>query len=79
MQNKEQILSILKQKCETELKNCKNDKKKMLIFTTISSFLKDGEDFFTSADAELAINVLMDLGYKKEEAKELYLKLICQK
>ena len=78
MENKKQIISSLKQKCETELKNCKNDKKKMLIFTTISSFLNDGEDFFTSTDAEIALNVLMDLGYKKEEAKELYLKLICQ-
>ena len=79
MENKEQIITSLKQKCEAELKNCKNDKKKMLIFTTISSFLDDGEDFFTSTDAEIALNVLMDLGYKKEEAKELYLKLICQK
>ncbi len=79
MENKQQIITSLKQKCEAELKNCKNDKKKMLIFTTISSFLDDGEDFFTSTDVEIALNVLMDLGYKKEEAKELYLKLICQK
>ena len=79
MENKQKIISILREKCDTELKNCKNDRKKMFIFTTISSFLKDGVDFFVSADAELAINVLMDLGYEKEKANELYKKLICQK
>ena len=31
-----------------------------------------------SCDSELALNVLMDLGYKKEEAMVLYLKLISQ-
>lgn len=77
MKNKQEILNDLRQKCDTELKNCKNDNKKTIIFTSISSFLQEGEEFFTSVDVDLAINVLMDLGLKKEEAKEVYRTLIC--
>lgn len=76
MTKKEEIIKSLKEKCNTLLKNAQNDKKKWLILNTISSFLNNNENFFQTCDAELAINVLMDLGYKKEEAKSLYLKLI---
>ena len=79
MKNKQKIIDELKNRCKEKLAIFQKNKKKTLIFTTISSFLDDGEDFFLSCTADTAINVLMDLGYKKEEAKELYLKLICQK
>lgn len=78
MKNKHEILKELKQKCNTLIKIYQKEKKKWLILNSISSFLEDGEEFFLSCDAELALNVLMDLGYKKEEAKALYLKLISQ-
>lgn len=78
MKNKHEILKELNEKCNTLIKINQNDKKKWLILNTISSFLDDGENFFLSCDSELALNVLMDLGYKKEEAKALYLKLISQ-
>ena len=78
MKNKHEILKELKQKCNTLIKIYQKHKKKWLILNTISSFLDDGEKFFMSCDSELALNVLMDLGYKKEEAMVLYLKLISQ-
>ncbi len=78
MQNKQEIINELKKRCDKKLELFKENKKKMLIFTTISSFLKDGDEFFISVSADTAINVLMDLDFEKEKAKELYLKLICQ-
>lgn len=73
---KDEIMENLKKKCENLIKIHKNDKKKMLIFTTISSILKDGCNFFQSCDADTAINILLDLGYEKEEAKKIYLTLL---
>ncbi len=77
MENKEEIISNLKNRCKIKLAENQKNKKKMLIYEMISTFLKDGESFFRSCDAEVAINVLIDLGFEKEEAKKLYLKLIC--
>lgn len=79
MESKQKIINELKKRCKEKLAFFKENKQKTLIFTTISSFLDDGEEFFLSCKTDTAINVLMDLDYKKEKAKELYLKLICQK
>lgn len=73
---KTEILENLSKICDEMLKIYKNDKKKLLIYQTISSILKDGNSFFKTCDADTAINIFMDLGYKKEEAKKIFLLML---
>lgn len=73
---KTEILENLQKICDEMLKINKNDKKKLLIYQTISSILKDGDSFFRTCNADTAINIFMDLGYKKEEAKKIFLQIL---
>lgn len=73
---KSELINNLASVCDEMIKLHKNDKKKLLIYQTISSILKDGDDFFKTCDADTAINIFMDLGYKKEEAKDIFLVML---
>lgn len=76
MGNKEKIIFELNYLCKQLLQEYTNDRAKKELYSTIATMLKDGAKFFECCDAEVGINVLIDLGYSKEEAKKTYIKLV---
>ena len=71
---KDKILAILKEKCQT-LCNEHQEGSKKRIYESIMNIL-NSPDAFSFIDAGTSLNILIDLGYSKNEAIKLYQTLI---
>ncbi len=71
---KEKLLTNLKVKCQTLMAEQTKSTKKQ-IYATIMKIL-DTPNAFNFIDAGTSLNVLIDLGYSKEEAVKIYEQLI---
>lgn len=63
----------LKKRCDVFLENAfiEKDEKKISIYETIRNILKE-KNSFSLISADVAFNILMDLGYTKREIKGVY-------
>lgn len=71
---KDKILAILKEKCQT-LCNEHQEGSKKRIYESIMNIL-NSPDAFSFIDIGTSLNILIDLGYSKNEAIKLYEVLI---
>ncbi len=71
---KEKLLKELKAKCRKIIADC-TDERKLNIYEKIAQIM-EVPNAFARINVVTAINILVDLGYTKEEAKALYPKLI---
>ena len=71
---KERLLKELKLKCKQKIVEC-TDERRLNIYEKIAQIM-EVPNAFARISVVTAINILIDLGYTKEEAKALYPKLI---
>lgn len=67
------ILEELKGKCIKIAKECDGSQKDK--YLAILDILRE-EDCFKKLDAQIALNILLDLGYDKNEAGEKYIQIL---
>lgn len=73
MNNKNEIINNLKKQCTKlyDKYNKKGDKSKIKLYSTISNIL-NSENAFDKIDAEVALNILLDLGMSQKNAYKVY-------
>ncbi len=66
-------------KCENLLENSKKeqDNRKIKIYNSIHEILNN-ENCFDKIDAEIAMNILLDLGFSSDEVVSVYSQLIAK-
>lgn len=71
------IILDLHKKCNTLLLKYKNEsnESKIKIYSSIKSILESDKPF-NKLDAEISLNILMDLGYNYQQAIQVYSQII---
>lgn len=71
------IIFDLRAKCDSLLSKYQNESNtnKIKLFTTIKSILESDKPF-NKLDAEISLNILIDLGYSPQQAIQVYSQIV---